>query len=301
MADIRIIPDDKIVSWVFHILRMQLPRDAHGDTTYAQVRFLLTHRRLPSGGMLFNDVLFRLRVSPEMTGGLRALTTDKVEVKSYVRDTVGEAHNVPTVAVLTTEAEVDAFDFPPDCCIKPTHMSARVIVRRGGEPVNRKEIKSWLGQSYYEGTREPNYRDLAHRVIVEPIIFSGARLVDYKIYCVNGEVRVIWAAEGLGKARKQSYFRPDWTLLDVNPGLTTGGAGFGRPRNLDEMMRIALKLAEPFAFVRVDMYSDGDRCLIGELTHCDSGAMYRFESLESEILLSEALFGTRANFDKLVP
>ena len=51
-------------------------------------------------------------------------------MKKYVRQTVGDEYNVPTIAVLRSPEEVDTFDFPARCCIKPTHASTHVMPAR---------------------------------------------------------------------------------------------------------------------------------------------------------------------------
>ena len=66
---------------------------------------------------------FRVKTSDEIEDPLRRFVSDKELVKEYVRETIGEQYNVPTLAVLHTPAEVDAYEFPANCCIKPTHAS----------------------------------------------------------------------------------------------------------------------------------------------------------------------------------
>ena len=77
-----------------------LPKNRTFDYGFALAQFLSAHRRLPrmSGGGL-NDALFLIKTSKEMLNPLRAFVSDKARMKQYVRAKVGEAHNVPTIAV----------------------------------------------------------------------------------------------------------------------------------------------------------------------------------------------------------
>jgi hypothetical protein len=93
----------------------------------------------------------------------------------------------PDAGGLAQAAEIDSYAFPPDCCIKSTHASGHVLLRRNNEPVDRDMIKRWTTIDYYHLTREPNYRGLERKIIVEPIIFPGIDLIDYRFICVDGE------------------------------------------------------------------------------------------------------------------
>jgi hypothetical protein len=51
------------------------------------------------------------------------------------------------------------------------------------------------------------------------------------------------------------------------------------------MRQIAERLAHPFAFVRVDLYTVGDRILVGELTHYPTGGNKSYDPPEWEARL----------------
>src|SRR5579883_2491583 len=149
-----------------------LPKTRAFDYAFALAQFVRAHRRLPriSGGGL-NDALFHIKTSKEMLDPLRAFVSDKARVKEYVKAKVGDAHNVPTIAVLESYGEVLEFAYPTDCVIKPTHMSGEIIFRRAGSAIDFGKVRSWFDKDFYCVTREVNYRHLRPRVIVEPYIF----------------------------------------------------------------------------------------------------------------------------------
>src|SRR4051812_11969751 len=113
-------------------LRRRLPYKRHYDNLYHRLLFLKKHHRWPGNRMLWNDVWFRIKTSGEILDPLRVYVSDKEHVKQYVREIVGDEHNVPTLGVLRSPEDVDAFDFPARCCIKPTQASAQVILRTAG-------------------------------------------------------------------------------------------------------------------------------------------------------------------------
>ena len=61
--------------------------------------------------------------------------------------------------------------------------------------------------------------------------------------------------------------------------------------NLAEMIRVAETLASHFSFIRVDMYSDGQACFVGELTNCPGNASRSFMPADGELRASQILFG----------
>jgi hypothetical protein len=254
------------------LLKRYLPRNRFGDNLFHRLLFLKNHRRLPSRRRLWNDVLFQVKTSDEILDPLRVYVSDKEHVKQYVRATVGEKYNVPTLAVLRSPQEVDAFDFPPDCCIKPTHASSRVILRSGGAPVDRARIRRWFELNYYLLGREPNYRHLKPKVIVEPLIFGSATVDDFKIFCWRGEPRFVQQDFDRHTHHTRKIFDTDWSEQDFSIIYPRASVAAPRPGKLDEMLAVARALSAPFSFVRVDLYSDGRSVLVGEITNCSANA-----------------------------
>lgn len=272
-------------------LRKLLPFNPTGDRLYHRLNFMRKHRRAPNGQMLWNDVWYRLKTSDEILEPLRVFVSDKEHVKQYVKAKVGDEHNVPTFAVLRTPEEVDAYDFPPDCCIKPTQASSQVILRRDGAPVDRALIKSWFSINYYRNGREWNYRDLEPKVIVEPLIFGSTNVEDFKIFCFNGEPRIVQVDIDRYVDHTRKYFDVNWVEQDFSILYPRSGAPFPRPASLDTMLSVARRLSAPFSFVRIDLYSDGEQVLVGEITNCSENAGGVFVPRSAEKQASELMFG----------
>jgi hypothetical protein len=268
-----------------------MPENRFGDRVVACMRFLVRHRRLPASSGRYNDVLYRINTSNDILDPLRVFVTDKEFVKVYVRATVGERYNVPTIGVIRSEKEVDAYPFPPDCCIKPTHASGRVIFRRHGAPIDKDEIRSWFRTNYYYVGREANYRLLTPKVIVEPLIFEGADLEDYKVFCLHGTPRMIQVDVDRHVAHKRKYFDADWNELDFSIKYPRADKTIPRPKNLVEMLAVASDLSAAFWFARVDLYSDGERLLVGEITHVPDNVDGKCIPPTAEGVLSECVFG----------
>jgi hypothetical protein len=271
--------------------RSVLPRNRFGDNLYHRLLFLNKHRRAPGRGMLWNDVLYRLKTSDEIRDPLRVFVSDKEHVKQYVRDTVGDEYNVPTLAVIRSPDEVERLEFPARCCIKPTHASGQVILRQQGEPIDLDRIRGWFGLDYYRAGREANYRGLQPKVIVEPLIFDSANVEDFKVFCWNGAPKLVQQDFDRHSHHTRKYFDTDWNEQDFSIIYPRSNARAPRPDALPLMLEVARKLSTPFSFIRIDLYTDGRRVLVGEITNCSENAGGIFLPAAGEKVASQILFG----------
>jgi hypothetical protein len=282
-----------------------LPPTRRGDALFSAALFYKYHRRWPDlrRPRLFNEHMLRLKLSPAATEPLRQLVTDKEHVKLYVRATVGEACNVATFAVHRTPEAAIAYSYPIPCAVKPTHLTGEVILRADETAViDPAMLRRWFGERHFPFRREPNYYHLAPKVIVEELIdFGGGREPDdFKFFCFFGRAQFVQVDEGrLGSTWRRRMYARDWQPL---PFTLTRAPGEIRPRpaNLDTMIEIAERLAAPFDFMRVDLYSDGTRVLVGELTSFPGNCASPFVPFEYNEVLAPLFVDRRADVRELV-
>jgi hypothetical protein len=282
---------DKLVLKTLYSLRHHAPYTRFFDRLYHRVLFFHKHRRWPGNEKLWNDVWFRIKTSDEILDPLRVFVSDKEHVKHFVKAIVGDQHNVPTLAVLNDPSEVDAFDFPDRCCIKPTQASAQVILRKAGEPIDRERIKQWFALNYYYAGREINYRRLRPKVIVEPLIFDSDNVEDYKVFCWNGVPRFVQLDFDRHTNHTRKLYDVNWVEQDFSIIYPRSSAVVPKPDTLGEMLEVARQLSKPFSFVRIDLYSDNQRVLVGEITNCSANAGGYFLPRSAEAKASRLMFG----------
>lgn len=271
-----------------------LPHTDHFDTMYHRHNFIKCFDREPSqDSMALPDYLYRLKTGPEILDPLRVRVSDKQFVKEYVREIVGDEYNVPTIAVLESFQEVQDFDFPQDCVIKPTHSSQEVYYRRNGEEIDYGRIEFWFYHNYYlHKWRERNYRSLQPKVIVEPFLFGLQELSDYKIFCFNGEPKLLQVHGNRYSGHTQACFDADWNLLPVEINFPLPEVTPERPGCLAEMLTIARKMSAEFSFIRVDLYVHGDEIRVGELTNLPEGGYMLIGPDGAGEYVSNLLFGS---------
>ncbi|MCG5533878.1 hypothetical protein LRF89_10565 [Halorhodospira sp. 9621] len=281
---------DKRGSLLGRVVLRLAPRNRIGDRVVALLRFLRTHRRWPSSAMRLPDYLFRLKTSDTLLDPLRMLVTDKAWVKLYVRAQVGGSYNVPTLALLDSPEAVRQAQLPERCCIKPTHLSGEVVFHTTETPVDRERLVDWLDHNHYDTMREINHRYLQPRVIVEPILFEDTNIADYKIFCYRGEPRLIQVDLDRHVRHTRALYTPEWEDLCASMLYPPADRSVPRPGNLQQMLDLAAALAAPFEFIRVDLYTDGQHCFVGELTNCPGSADEPFIPPEAEGPVSDRLF-----------
>ena len=196
--------------WLVGVAKRILPENRFGDRSFSLIDYAVALQRLPKRGrMLLNDRLYFMKTSDEILNPLRILVSDKEYAKIYIGNRVGDEVNVPTLAILRDEIPTTHY-YPDRCIIKPTHLSGEVIVRRHGEQIDLRLIRKWFAQSLYRTTREANYRYLKPKVIVEPIIFNDENLLDFKIFCVNGQPKLIQVHMDRWINHTQSFYTISW-------------------------------------------------------------------------------------------
>ena len=193
-----------------------IPKNRFGDKVFSYINFVTHHHRLPTQKLIFNDVLYQMKITDELCNPLRVFVSDKEFVKLYVKALLDDKYNVPTIAVLENENQIDSFDFPDACCIKATHASGLGIIRKNGEDLNRNEIKKWFSINYYRIGREANYKLLKPKVIVEPLVFNNSNVSDMRFFCFNGEPRFVLVDIDQYVNRTKKLFDTNWKELDFS-------------------------------------------------------------------------------------
>lgn len=271
-------------------LSYSMPKTEFGDFIFSWIKFVRVHQRFPSRRrLMFNDQLFYSKLAPEILNPLRSYSTDKEFFKKLVGSEIGTNFVVPSLAVLRTDAEIDAFDFPDSFCAKPTHMSGEVAIVRDGMP-DRDRMKRWLRMNHYLVSRERNYKYLTPKVIVEPLIFDQDDITDFRIFCYRGKPRLICLDVGKYTQYTRAFFTTDWGKQDYSLGYPLHENVIERPKCLDAMLDVAAVLSRDLDFVRVDFYTNGEHFYLGELTHSHASAAQRFIPVSAETRASEMVF-----------
>jgi len=280
----------KIICLVYHILNTIIPHNKVGDKFFLLILFIIRLKRLPTKKYIFNDFFFKIKTSREILNPLRVFVSDKEFVKIYIKALVGDKYNVPTIAILKNKDQVDTFDYPLSCCIKPTNSTGKTIFRKNGEFLDKSEIKKWFSINSYRIGRALNYKELVPKIIIEPIIFNNVNIEDYKFFCFNGRPKFIQVDIDRYTNHRRKFFDCEWNELDFSILYPKSDKIRPKPINLDEMIEVAKNLSKNFSLIRIDMYSNGKHLYVGEITNVHGNSNEYFIPKEAEITASKILF-----------
>jgi hypothetical protein len=278
-------------------LDLLIPRNVAGDTFFCWLAFLKNHGRMPnrSHPIYFSDHLFKLRASGELYDPLRQITSDKILTKAYVEHFLGRGFIPETICIITSDIEVDAFQFSRPCVIKPSHASQLIrVLRDQNDDLDRDELKNWLRFDYYRCGREANYRYIRKRIIVEELLCDSNNALpnDFKLFCFNGEPQLVQVDAGRFVNHTRNFYSTEWVFLPVQFRYPNHPIE-PKPDKIQDMIEVARTLARPFSFVRVDLYVIGDRIYVGELTHMPENGRGTFYPRDVDCGLSSLFAGKK--------
>ena len=237
----------------------------------------------------YNEKLQWLKIhnrKPEYT-----TMVDKYESKNYVAGILGEEYIIPTLGVWERFEDINFDELPEQFVLKCTHDSGGLAIctdkAKFDKEKARKKIKRSLKRNFYWSGREWPYKNVKPRIIAEKYMEDGkteSGLTDYKFFCFNGETRMLYVSQGLSnhdtagisfydmEGKEMPFHRSDYRQI----------SDYKMPDNFDAMKKIADRLAKEInaPFVRVDLYSVGDKIYFSEISFFPNSGFVPFEPEE---------------------
>ena len=272
-----------------------------------------------------NANTFTKQVKKSMLGAPSALqieVSDKLLVRSYVSNIIGESFLPELFATATHPSALARFDFPQNFALKTNHGSGGMLLvsekfddSKRLTPLTKYEdwrkekiarrnfsmemvaplATKWLSQNYYWGRGrfpEPVYNLVQPRILVEELLFSKSGETpppDYKFFMIHGICRLIQVDEIRYEKHTRTYFDKSWNFLNVRVNGLAKNNNIPVPIELDEMLLIAQRISEDFKFIRVDLYVTSNGIKFGELTNYPGGGAEPFKPREFDKLLGKYL------------
>lgn len=220
---------------------------------------------------------------------------DKVQAKDYVASIIGECYIIPTIGVWENFDDIDFEQLPDQFVLKCSHDSQGIVICREKSKLDieaaRKKINRCLRRNYYWCGREYPYRDVPKRILAEKLMVdeSGTELKDYKFFCFDGEVKMLYVASERGKATKFDFFDLNFKHLPFRQSYPISQKTLLKPKNFDKMVEVARQLSQGFRHVRVDLYNVNGEIYFGELTFFNNAGLLPFQPHEWDYKIGEWL------------
>lgn len=222
------------------------------------------------------------------------ITSDKVRVRAYVKDILGEKEAdeilIPVYHISKTGEDIPHQDWDFEFFMKANHSSGRnLLVKPGTDPeLVKRTCRSWLKSSFGQALHEWAYRDIPREIICEKVIRteSGQIPADIKYYCFHGRPKMILFLVDRFENQRRVFTDTDFNVL---PGAQMYGMEVllpvPVPATHERMMELACKLAKPFTFCRIDFYTVGDAIFFGELTHYTGSGLEKFDDYDLDVAI----------------
>lgn len=273
------------------------------DELYIKIRFRAKMGVWPNlkKPQTFNEKINWLKLHnqrPEYT-----TMVDKLAVKEYVANIIGEEYVIPTLFVWNSPEKIEWEKLPSKFVLKTTHGGGGggVVICHDKSSFDRQKavdklqasMRSVAGRAF----REYPYYDVPKRIIAEQILEISVvevlshELKDYKFFCFNGKVRFFKIDFGRFIDHHANYYSPSGQLLPF------GESDFppvpehieAIPDNLSLMIAIAENLSAGMPFLRVDLYNVGGKIYFGEMTFFPAGGLGKFIPERSDLEIGQML------------
>ena len=222
---------------------------------------------------------------------LKTKLTDKVRVRDWVKEKIGEEYLKPVLQICDTFKQIDFEKLPQSFIIKVNHAckwhfkikdKMKLLMHPElGEYLNAK-FNYWLGLSFYPfGGMEMQYKDILPKLIVEPVLIDEDKTypMEYEIYCFNGEPKIF---------QKIEYKQPtvcyvyDEHFQDYDIKFNPGYIKESMPAedNLKKAVELSKILAKDFKLVRVDWLIYNNQIYFNEMTFSPFSGFCIFQNPE---------------------
>lgn len=210
---------------------------------------------------------------------LQTICANKVAARNYISHKVGSKYLIPLIGVYDNVDQIDFGALPNKIIIKSNNSSGKNIAVNSTKELDVKQtkiqLKKWLEPSsnlYYFSYEWP-YKNIKSQIIIEKLLETKGDLIDFQLYCFNGEPRFVLTGSEKKSVAKVDFYSLDWKLLPISKKSPHNPNGVARPNNLGEMIKIARTLSQGFPFIRVDLYEVDDKIYTGELTFFPNAGM----------------------------
>ncbi len=218
--------------------------------------------------------------------------------KYYVRNYILEkrlGHILVDFYGVWDDANKINFNILPNSFVLKTNNACETVIlvddkTNINENLIRKKLNTWLKwKDFGISSSIYHYSKIKPVVIAEQFLIEDKKsfstsLIDYKIWCFNGEpYNVLVCYDRTKTSLGLSLYDLDWT--DMSDKLVSSnhykiGKFIPKPESFDEMIKISKILSKDFPQVRVDLYNINGKVYFGELTFTSALGMMTYFSKE---------------------
>ncbi|MBS0926179.1 glycosyltransferase [Providencia sp. JGM181] len=229
---------------------------------------------------------------------LHSQFADKLAVRDYVTQTIGQEHIVPILATYQHVDEIDITKLPQRFVLKCTHDSGSSIICTDKSQFDLQKAKDKLSfhllKNLYYITRERHYKNIPAQIICEEYIDlfeqKKRKLVPEtcRIHCFSG--KPVYAEIDYTDEDGTEFinlYDTEWQLQPVSFGYPQMLEPVSEPTQFREMLRLAEILVTPFDYCRADFLMAENKLYFSELTFAPNAGRTVISPLSWDFKLGE--------------
>ena len=223
------------------------------------------------------------------------MLADKLAVREFVERRAGQQFLTRLHYAGTAPEAVDYEALPCRFVLKSNHGSGSdaclLVLNKASFSRDTFVVSAlrMLRRKFGPEVNELWYPQISPKIMIEEMVVEkdGSLPPDFKFYVFGGEVRYVQVITGRYTRPKSRFYDPSWRAQPFHRSGFTGLADVARPPNLADMIGLAERLADGLEFVRVDLYSVGQRVIFGEMTFAPGAGWIRFVPPEYDLVLGQ--------------
>ena len=229
------------------------------------------------------------------------MMVDKLAVKKYVADRIGDEYVIPVLGVWEKPEDIDFESLPERFVLKTSHGGGGggVIICKEKRTLDKQKVvdtmRRAMKQDIYKVNLEWPYKNVPKKIFAEQFIedkFNVTGLPDYKWYCFGGEPKFCQVIKDRKTNETIDFFDTNWNhqeFIGLNPNVNHAKALPQRPVNLETQIQIARELSKNMPFSRIDLYAIGEKLYFGEITLYPASGMGKFRPEQYNMILGQML------------
>jgi len=248
----------------------------------------------------FNEKIQWLKLYGERNADFHMIV-DKLAVREYVTEKVGEEYLNQLIHVYDRGAEIDFNDLPESFVLRMNHGSGWNIICHSKDELDIeravRKIRRWEASDYYDTSREWVYKNIEPKIILETYLKNDNRsfsiedlgLLDYKVWCFHGNPQFIQVDLGRYTHHRRAFYDMNWKKQPFTTQNPNFPGEIPKPKKLDELVQVAKILAPDFPYSRIDFYIVQDQLIFGEITFFQGGGHETFIPTEYDLIIGEKI------------
>lgn len=219
---------------------------------------------------------------------LKTQLTDKVLVRDWIKEKIGEEYLKPVLQICKSFDEIDFNSLPNEFIIKTNHgCKWHYRIKAKQDFLQTEEVYSyvkskfdgWMQQSFFPWAGfELQYKNIVPQILIEPVLLSDGidYPIEYEIYCFNGKPMLMQKMRYTSPTVVNLY-KKDYSYTPIKMNAEHIKVEDLPDENLKQAAELSKVLAKDFLLVRVDWLVCNDRFYFNEMTFTPMSGFFDFE------------------------